>query len=206
MSGSDRAAGRAANVTLPVTSCFTALVLLTSVAILLASTAPAPAQTRTLRMKFEMQFVGRSAPDFSLEDLSGETVRLSDFRGKVVLLNFWYSSCMPCRKETPALADLYREHRERDFMVLGLNLDSIFMPRTAYEDLAKFLAAIEVPYPILYAGREVYEAYGEVPVQPISLLVDRDGIIVKVFWGATSEELLGRVIPVYLDEPDPSSS
>jgi peroxiredoxin len=151
-----------------------------------ALAAPAPALARRGGMKeaFQKHFVGKPAPRFALKDLKGRTVRLSDFRGKVVLLNFWFSTCGPCRMETPDLVTLYRAYTDRGFEVLGINLDELLIPYEEGRQLKSFLATFKMPYPILLADARVYQDYGSAPIQPVSFLIDREGTVRQVFWGA----------------------
>ncbi len=154
-----------------------------------------------LYQQFQTRFVGKPAPAFALKDLKGKLVRLADERGKVLLLNFWYSSCPPCRKETPDLATLHRMYQARGFEVLGINLDAILIPQSTGSELQRFVKEFSLPYPVLVADPNVFEAYGSIPVQPISFLVDRGGMVARVFWGAFPGGFLERAIAPYLREP-----
>ena len=162
---------------------------------------PAAAQGGPLRQAFVQRFVGRPAPAFALKDTDGKLVRLADQRGKVVLLNFWYSGCLPCRKETPDLASLYRLRKSIGLVVLGLNLDDVLIPEEGGALRQSFLREFAVPYPVLIADRPTYEAYGSIPVQPISFVIDRGGKIVKVLWGAAPGAAFDHLIAPYLAEP-----
>lgn len=161
---------------------------------LLIAPLDAPAQGGGLRRTYRAQFIGREAPDFTLNDLEGNRVRLGEFRGRVVLLNFWYSNCLPCRKETPDLATLHRLHHEEGLVILGINLDDIIMPSSEGLELAKFLETFKVPYPILKADAGVFKAYGNVPAQPTSFLIDRQGMIVEIFWGARPGQVFDEAV------------
>jgi cytochrome c biogenesis protein CcmG, thiol:disulfide interchange protein DsbE len=157
-----------------------------------------PAQMKETYLK---RFEGKTAPPFNLPDLKGKPVKLSDYKGQVVLLNFWYSNCFPCRLETPDLITLYKAYRERGLTVLGINTDPIVMPGDQGATLQKFLDTFQVPYPILMADRKIYEDYGKIPIAPITLLVDRQGTIGKVFWGATHGPAFEGVVRNYLKMP-----
>lgn len=150
------------------------------------------------------RFLDEPAPEFSLKDLSGGTVKLSGLRGKVILLNFWYSSCMPCRREMPDLAILHKLYSAKGLVILGLNLDEVFMPESNGAELKKFLDEYRVPYPILIANQDVFEDYGQIPVQPTSFLVDRDGTVARIFWGAYPGRVFDKTIRPYLSAPPPA--
>lgn len=180
-----------------------------------AATAPAPARAEPtpgphahLREGFIRGFTGKPAPAFALNDLHGRTVRLSAYRGQVVLLNFWYSTCYPCRKETPDLIALHNVYKDKGLAILGINLDGILIPESGTAQLQIFLKDFPIPYPILVADKKVFEAYGGLPVQPISFLVDRSGAIARVFWGAYPAAVYDRSIRPLLAAPSggPASS
>jgi cytochrome c biogenesis protein CcmG, thiol:disulfide interchange protein DsbE len=154
-----------------------------------------------MRRPFQERFQGHPAPPFTLPDLQGREVSLRAYRGRVVLLNFWYSSCPPCRKETPDLVTLDREHRKEGLAVLGINLDSVLIPQFKGQMLQSFLRAYPIDYPVLIADGKVFEDYGRIPVQPISFLVDRDGTVARVFWGAFPRAVYEQAIRPYLDRP-----
>jgi peroxiredoxin len=163
---------------------------------------PAPRQTQgSERERYKARFVGHPAPDFTLRDLHGQDVRLSALRGKVVLVNFWYSSCGPCRLETPGLIELHRQRAKQGLEILGVNLDDILTPGTQHVPLKAFLEEFQVPYKVLLATDRVFDLYGGIPVQPISFLVDRKGTVANVFWGAYPGRVIDKEIAPYLAAP-----
>jgi cytochrome c biogenesis protein CcmG, thiol:disulfide interchange protein DsbE len=109
------------------------------------------------------------AKDFEALDLDGNTVRLSDLRGRVVLLNFWGIWCKSCRQEIPQLSELDREGREKGLVVLGADYGD------APEDLPPFVKELEVSYPVL-VDDGLAEEY-QVLVFPTTVVIDRKGII-----------------------------
>ncbi|HEU4403108.1 MAG TPA: TlpA disulfide reductase family protein [Candidatus Polarisedimenticolia bacterium] len=177
---------------------YAALVLLAGA---LASPTPVLAQQGRLREAYRARFLGKPAPPFTLKDLKGRTVRLADYRGKVVLLNFWFSTCGPCRMETPDLIDLYGNYKGRGLMVLGINMDEILTPEFHGQQLAEFLQEYNVTYPILVADGKVFKDYGSPPVQPVSYLVDKEGKIVQLFWGAYPGSSYDQMIRPHLAAP-----
>lgn len=118
--------------------------------------------------------VGAAAPDFSLPGLTGESIRLSDLRGQVVLVNFWTTWCPPCREEMPALQQVYERLGERGLVVLGVNWTQVDDPQ-AVEPFARELG---LTFPILLdrygaVSEELYQILG----LPTSILIDRDGTV-----------------------------
>lgn len=119
--------------------------------------------------------IGMTAPDFTLEDLDGRSVSLSDFRGQVVLLNFWASWCLPCRISMPGLKELHNRYKDQGLVTVGVSLD-----RTG-EAAADYLAEhgyghIIALWESLSAAQEVSRAYGIAGI-PHTFLIDREGII-----------------------------
>ena len=190
----------------PAVATAAELVAATMMAVILpGAVAPTPASPQArpaatpgahayMREGFIGRFTGKPAPTFALKDLQGRTVKLSTYRGKVVLLNFWYSTCFPCRKETPDLIALHGIYKDKGLAILGINLDSILIPQSGRAELQIFLKSFPIPYPTLIADQGVFDAYGDIPVQPISFLLDRAGTIVRVFWGAFSAATYDRAI------------
>jgi cytochrome c biogenesis protein CcmG/thiol:disulfide interchange protein DsbE len=152
-----------------------------------------------LKDAYLKRFLGRPAPPFSVKSLKGDDVKLSDYRGRVVLLNFWYSACFPCREETPALMKLYRTYETRGLVILGINIDPIIMADDKGRTLRSFLATYDIPYPVLMGDRKLYDDYGRPTIAPITLLVDARGTIAQVFWGATPREAFEAAVRPYLE-------
>lgn len=110
------------------------------------------------------------APDFTLQNLEGDKVNLSDYRGKVVFINFWATWCGPCRHEIPAFIELQKEYGEDKLAILGISLDQ--------GDLSVVPAFAEeygINYEVLYASAEVVGMYGGIRSIPTTFIVDRDG-------------------------------
>lgn len=126
------------------------------------------------------------APDFSLKDLNGRKVGLSDLKGKAIVLNFWSTTCPPCVAELPSLNTLYHDLAGSGLVVLGITLDASDKP---VRELARRLG---IEYPLLMdSTQEVYfDSYGLFG-QPVSVLIDRAGtvqdkIIGQVDWSSTA--------------------
>lgn len=118
------------------------------------------------------------APDFSLESLDGKTMRLSDFRGKAVLLNFWATWCGPCKIEMPWFVDLQNQYGAQGLQIVGVAMDD-----ASKQDIAKFAKDMGVNYPILIGKESVGDQYGGVPALPESFLIARDGKIIDKIIG-----------------------
>jgi thiol-disulfide isomerase/thioredoxin len=140
------------------------------------------------------------APDFSLESLDGKTTRLSDFRGKAVLLNFWATWCAPCKIEMPWFIDLQKQYAAQGLQIVGVAMDD-----ASKEDIAKFAQDMGVNYPILIGKESVGEEYGGVNGLPESFLIARDGHIVDRIIGLRGKAEIEDSIKKALDAASGSS-
>jgi peroxiredoxin len=125
----------------------------------------------------------RRAPDFELPDMNGQPVKLSSFRGKVVVLNFWTKTCGPCLEEMPSVAELAKvAHGRSDFVVLTVSTDE---GPDAVRDTLKVTLNGEVPFPVLFdpEAKIVNDRYGT-HLFPETWLIDPDGVIRGRFDGA----------------------
>jgi thiol-disulfide isomerase/thioredoxin len=137
--------------------------------------------------------VGRPAPQFSLEDLSGRKVSLDDYKGKAVLINFWATWCGPCKVETPWLVDLRNQYSSKGFEILGVSTDDIDPtdPKAFSQEkkeIADFVDRMHMPYPVLIDGDSLSKPYGGLDAMPTSIFVDREGKIVAATMGITSKD------------------
>jgi peroxiredoxin len=131
-----------------------------------ARTSP---QDRSQEQAEEDSSAPPEAPDFTLERLSGETFRLSDQRGTVVVINFWATWCLPCRKEIPDFIEL-QQSMKGDVLFVGVSLD-----KRGKEKVRAFADGLDVNYPIVIDDGAATEKYGPIPVIPTSFVVGRDG-------------------------------
>ncbi len=132
---------------------------------------------------------GPMAPDFSLKDMSGNEVSLKQFRGKVVLLDFWATWCPPCRTSIPDLVELYDKYKKKGFVVLGISMDSPL--RVNDERLKHFGKILKINYPILRHNLDVVENYFGKKARslPTMYVIDRKGRVRDVFEGHDPEAL-----------------
>jgi len=113
---------------------------------------------------------GKVAPDFELTSLDGKRVKLSDYRGKAVLLNFWATWCSPCKVEMPWFVDLQKKYGNDGLVVLGVAMDDSDSAK-----IAQFASEMGVNYPVLLGTDKVSEEYGNVEFLPTSFYIDREG-------------------------------
>jgi peroxiredoxin len=124
---------------------------------------------------------GSLAPDFELKSLDGKQVRLSDFRGKAVLLNFWATWCAPCKIEMPWFVDLQKQYAAQGLQVIGVAMDD-----SGEEAIARFARQMGVNYPVLIGKEAVGDAYGGVEFLPTTFFIDRQGKVVERVFGLVS--------------------
>jgi len=130
------------------------------------------------------QLIGNLAPDFELPALDGKNLKLSDLRGKAVLLNFWATYCGPCKIEMPWFVELQKEYGPQGFQIIGVAMDD-----ASLEDIAKFSKEMGVNYPILLGKESVGQSYGGVSVLPTTFFLDRDGNVIAREFGLQSRSV-----------------
>jgi len=127
---------------------------------------------------------GSSAPGFTLKDLHGKNVSLADYKGRVVLVNFWATYCGPCKLEMPWLEQLQRKYQNDGLVILGIDQDEGLTEKNI-ETAAKHVG---VSYPILMSEPGVSKAYGGVDYLPETFYVDRKGKVLLQTAGAPTKE------------------
>lgn len=121
--------------------------------------------------------LGQAAPDFALKSSSGENLRLSEYRGDVVMINFWATWCGPCRQEMPLLDELYSRYQRVGFSLLGVNID---------DDSSKamnMVSELGVSFPVLFDARKEVSKLYSVDAMPVTVLLDREGTVRHVHQG-----------------------
>ena len=146
--------------------------------------------------------VGKSAPAFSLKDADGQTVHFADYRGKVVLLDFWATWCGPCKVEIPWFMDFENEFKDRGFAVLGVSMDE-----DGWKAIKPYMQNMKMNYRVLLGDDDVSTAYGGLDSLPTTLLIDRQGRIASVHVGITmGKKEFEDAISKLLSEPVTNAS
>lgn len=132
------------------------------------------------------------APGFELKDIKGQTFRLGDYKGKVILLNFWATWCAPCRAEMPDLVKLQKQYRSKGLQVVGVTYPDY--TRAAVGQIAR---GLKLNYPILYGTRDVAAKYDVSEVLPVTIAIDREGKIrARILGILEAEEFEQQVKPL----------
>jgi len=132
--------------------------------------------------------IGSPSPHFQLKTLKGSSTAIADYRGKVILLNFWATWCKPCMKEMPEIQAAYEEYKDQDFVVLAVNFGE--KPKKA----ALLVKQMGLTFPILLDRKVELASRHQVVSLPVSFFIDRNGIIKeRVFGGTLTKEGIGEV-------------
>ena len=123
------------------------------------------------------------APQFTLKDLNGRTVRLSDYQGKVVLINFWATWCPPCRAEMPDLVRLQREHARQGLQIIGITY-----PPERRARVRRFARSVKVNYPIILGTRQIKARFSSDETLPLTVVINRDGKVSEIISGILLQE------------------
>jgi peroxiredoxin len=136
----------------------------------------------------------KRAPEFTLKDVDGKDVKLSDYKGRVVLLNFWATWCGPCKYEIPMFVQLQQQYKDQGLVFLGISVDD------PIDALKPFMARMKINYPILVGldREDVAEAYGPMMGIPVTFAIARDGTICTRYFGLRSKDQFERDIKALL--------
>lgn len=150
----------------------------------------------TLLVAFALFALGQSTnstPELVLKDIQGKNLKLSDYRGKVVLLNFWATWCAPCRAEMPDLIKWQRDYKSRGLQVIGITY-----PPEELSEVQKFVKSIKVNYPIALGEKETKAIFDKGETLPITIVIDKKGKVREVIQGIVfPEEFEQKVKPLF---------
>ncbi len=187
------AAGAAATcigfMALPVSGVLAHRCLECSVAILQSLSASRPVQTAVRPVDAR-----KIAPDFALREASGKSVRLSDFKGKVVLLNFWATWCGGCKVEIPEFIEFQSKYKESGFEVIGVSTD-----KDGWKVVKPFAEEKRISYTVVLGDDEICKVYA-VEAMPVTLLIDREGRIAASHKGVLNKEAGEHEIKTLIQE------
>lgn len=137
----------------------------------------------------------KPAPDFELPDVNGKKVRLSDFKGKVIILDFWATWCPPCRAEIPGFIELYNKYKDKGVVIIGISLDE-----GGVKDVLPFMKEFGINYHILIGNYKVTQDYGGIRGIPTTFVIDKKGNIRAKYVGYRPKEVFERDIIMLLNE------
>jgi len=130
------------------------------------------------------------AADFTLKSTDGKNVKLSDYKGKVVILDFWATWCGPCRRGIPDLVALKQDYKSKGLEVIGISLDQ----SNTLDDVVPFMKEFNINYPVVYGDMNIVQAYGNIQSIPTTFIIDKNGMITRSFVGLVEKPVLEDVI------------
>ena len=135
------------------------------------------------------------APDFVLKDLQGKDLKLADYKGKVLVLNFWATWCPPCRAEIPDFVEAYAANKDKGLEILGVSVD-----RMTADRLLPFVSKAKINYPVVLADAKIVQDYEPGDYIPATIIIDKKGIVRHRHVGQIDKETLVRLFNQYNNE------
>ncbi len=153
------------------------------------------ARPKTEDMRTKSVDQTQAAPEFSLLDVNGTTVKLSDFKGKVVVLNFWATWCGPCKKEIPDFIELQNQYGKDGLQFIGVAID-----QEGLSVIKPFSEKLKINYPTLIGNDEVFAKFGGRDAIPVTILIDKKGMIKTTYIGMRKKEALEEMVLALMKE------
>jgi cytochrome c biogenesis protein CcmG/thiol:disulfide interchange protein DsbE len=135
-------------------------------------------------MSVEDALKGKLAPAFELNTTDNKKLKLTDYRGKVVLVDFWATWCPPCRRGIPDLVSLKNEFKNKGLEIIGVSLDQ----DNTIDAVKPFIKDYKINYPVVYGNMDVVAAYGNIESIPTSFIIDKEGKIAARYVGLVEKE------------------
>jgi cytochrome c biogenesis protein CcmG/thiol:disulfide interchange protein DsbE len=138
----------------------------------------------------------KDAPEFALKDMNGKTVRLSDFKGKALVVDFWATWCGPCQIEIPWFMDFERKYKDQGFAVIGIAMDD-----EGWQAVKPFAEKMKMNYRVVLGNDQTADLYGGIEALPTTILIDRDGKIAGTHVGLAGKQDFQDAIEKLLETP-----